>query len=47
MDMSFWGRSANIHAGVRACHEYHQENKRYPHADKFSESDEATIMGKA
>lgn len=44
MDMSFWGRSANIHAGVRACHEWHQSNKSYPHAAKFTESDEQKIL---
>ena len=28
--MSFWGRSANIHAGIRAIHDFHQEMNRYP-----------------
>jgi ubiquitin-activating enzyme E1 len=44
MDMSFWGRSANIHAGVRACHQFFSQHKKYPHADKFNEADEVAIL---
>jgi len=47
MDMSFWGRSANLHAGVRACHQFHSQNKAYPHTGKFIEADEAAILAMA
>jgi ubiquitin-activating enzyme E1 len=29
-DMRFWGRSNHTHCAVRALHQFHEENKRYP-----------------
>jgi hypothetical protein len=37
-DMRCWGRSNHIHVAVRALHEFHETNKRYPNHDNASEA---------